>query len=305
MMKKSLIIAILAMLFAGTACAEQPRAAAYREMLASGKFYIEYSHVAEYADQKLQKRSDKNSKRTREIFVADGGKRAILSMGGRYGNAMARQMESARSVCKLFRNAARNAVALRDEMKLDYLYKDGKYYQFFGKNKALCLSDAEVKDVHIDPLADWHGVVQTLVAPKFLAPFVLGESENVRFAGSGTETIFGKAMPKDTYIVLVKDKKGNTAGMEYAYNYYYDETGELRYVSVKAAATENAQNEGTAGIGRGKGSSIGTYIRVDQFIDTIPPDVFVYPKGFKVYSILPGSLNDLFGYGELVEAEKE
>lgn len=305
MMKKSLIIAILALLFTGTAFAEQPRAAAYREMLAAGKFYIEYSRVAEYADPKLQKRSDKNSERTREIFVADGGKRAILSMGGRYGNAMAMQMESAQSVCKLFRNAARNAAAFRDEMKLDYLYKDGKYYQFFGKNKALCLSEVEAKDVHADPLADWHGVVQTLAAPGFLAPFVLGESEDARFAGSGTETIFGQTMPTDTYLVRIKDKNGSTAGMEYAYNYYYDETGELRYISVKVAANGNAQNAGTAGSLRGKGSSIGTYIRVDQFVGTIPQDMFAYPKDCKVYSILPGSLHDLFGYGELVEVEKE
>ena len=108
MMKRSLIIAVFTLLCMGTAFAEQSRAGAYREMLASGKFYIEYSRVAEYADPKLQKRSDKNSKRTREIFAADGGKRAILSMGGRYGNAMAMKMESAQSVCKLFpKNRAR------------------------------------------------------------------------------------------------------------------------------------------------------------------------------------------------------
>ncbi len=305
MIRTFLIITILACSFARTVFAEQPRAIAYREMLASGKFYIEYSRVAEYEDPKLQKRSDKNSKRTREIFVADAGKRAILSMGGRYGNAMAMRMESAQSVCKLFRNAARNAADFRDEMKLDYLYKDGKYYQFFGKNKALCLAEAETENAYADPLAGWNDVRQTLAAPGFLAPLVLGESETVQFAGSSTNTVFGKIMVTDTYLVRVKDKNDNTIGMEYNYNYYYDEAGELRYVGVKVAASGNAQNGGTADSIRGKGNSIGTYIRVDQFVSTIPQDVFAYPKDCKVYSILPGSLHDLFGYGELVESEKE
>ena len=304
-MKKALIAAVLAFSsLTGTAFAEQPKAAEYRAMLASGKYYLEYSRVAEYADAKLQKRSDKYSKSTREIFVADGGQRAILSMGGRYGNGMAMRMENSRAVGKLFRNASSNAASLRDELKLDLLYQEGNYYQFFGKNKALRLSEAEAASGYADPRAEWGRVRQTLAAPAFLPAFALPESEDMRFVGSGTETIFAQPMTVDTYILRVHAKDGDKdVGVPYAYKYYYDETGELRYIGVTLAEEGSAQ--GTQKPLRGKGGSLGTYIRIDSFSGEIPADVFAYPKDAKIYCILPGSLDDLFGYGELVETQEQ
>lgn len=293
------------MAVSGIAFAEQPKAAEYRAMLASGRYYLEYSQVTEYGNAKMQKRSDKNSKFTREIFVSDGDKRAILSMGGRCGNDMAMYMEQVGAVGKLFRNAAQNAISLRRELKLDLLYKNGHYYQFFGKDKALRVDEADIKDPGIDLKMAWTKVRAALAAPGFLLPFVLSEQAGARYAESGTETIFGTPMTVDKYIVQTTSKDDKTEAVLYAYKYYYNEKGELQYVNIAAAEEPGTQGAGTVKPRRGKGDSLGVYTRIDSFTREIPADIFAYPKDYKIFYIEPGSVNDLFSYGELVESDKD
>ena len=302
------VLAIAVAAFAAFSCtgfAEQPKAAEYRAALAAGRYYAEYSRVAEYENPKLQERSDKNSRLTREIFVADGDKRAVISTGGRYGNEMAIRMESAHVIGKLFRNATKNARSLRKTMKLDLLYNNGYYYQFFGKNKALRLSDADTDDIHADPKAAWQRVREMLRAPGFFLAFTLPESEDMRFLVSGTETIFSMPMTVDTYIIRTTSKEDKTELVSYAYKYYYDEKGDLRYVSIDIAGDNTAEKAIAAKKRRGKGESLGSYIRIDSFKSEIPPDIFAYPEDYKIYCIEPGSVNDLFCYGELVESPKD
>lgn len=291
--------------FASAAFAEQPKAAEYRAALASGRYYLEYSRVAEYADAKMQKRSDKYSKFTRELFVSDGGQRAILSMGGRRGNEMAARLEAAGAVGRLFRNAAQNMLPLYGELKLDLLYKNGHYYQFFGKNKALRFSEAEVNDAGGDPRMAWPKVKEALTAPDFFLPFVRSEQEGARYVESIAETIFGAPLTVDKYIVQPTPKDDTTEAVSYAYKYYYDEKGELRYISVTPAEEKGTREVEEATPRRGKRESLGIYIRIESFTREIPAGVFAYPKGYEIYYIQPGGVNDLFCYGELVESEKE
>ncbi len=291
--------------FASAAFAEQPKAAEYRAVLASGRYCLEYSRVAEYADAKMQKRSEKYSKFTREIFVSDSGKRAILSMGGRRGNETAARLEAAGAVGRLFRNAAQNTLPLYGELKLDLLYKNGHYYQFFGKNKALRFSEAEINDTGADPRMGWPKVKEALTAPDFLLPFVRSEREGARYVESITETIFGAPLTVDKYIVQPTPGDGKTEAVPYAYKYYYDEKGELRYVNVAPAVESGAREAEEAAPRRGKRDSLGVYIRIDSFTEELPAGIFAYPKGYEIYYIQPGGVNDLFCYGELVESEKE
>lgn len=304
--KKSFAATVFSLIaFVNAAFAEQPKAAEYRAVLASGRYCLEYCQVAEYADAKMQKRSDKYSKFTKEIFVSDGGKRAILSTGGRRGNETVARMETSGAVGRLFRNATQNTLPLHGELKLDLLYKNGHYYQFFGKNKALRFSEAEINDTGADPRMAWPKVQEALMAPDFFLPFIRLEHEGARYVESIAETIFGAPLTVDKYIVQSAPKDDKTEAVSYAYKYYYDEKGELRYVNI-APAEENGTQE-AAGVTprQGKRESLGVYIRIDSFTREIPADIFAYPKGYEIYYIQPGGVNDLFCYGKLVESEKD
>jgi hypothetical protein len=191
------------------------------------------------------------------------------------------------------------------------LYQDGKYYQFYDKDKAIVGYEKDFYADYINPEEHWEFVRSGIALPVFLGALLPNNPNIPSFNGifyeysgfkdnhkkistlieSGTENIFGQNFNYDKYTVkFIYDTnvKVNKNGEEITdftqtYIFYYDGNGKLSYV-------KQCDIDGKM-----------TYISIDEFTENIPTDFFTFPKGCQVYKMDTGTLADLLGVPELVE----
>ena len=143
-MKKLFLTAALlfSVLNFGTANAEQPAAETYREIFQSGNFYIKFK--------------DKWGER---ILSAENGVR-MERMSYKYerGNMV-------------WLNPLGAMFGGKENKNPEIMYKDGKYFQFIGKNQANYCAEKDIYSENINPRSGWDKIPQKLALPDELAVF--------------------------------------------------------------------------------------------------------------------------------------
>ena len=126
----------------GTANAEQPAAEKYREIFQSGNFYLKFK--------------DKWGER---ILTAENGVR-MERMSYKYerGNM-------------IWLNPLGAIFGGKENKNPEIMYKDGKYFQFIGKNQANYCPEDKINSESINPRSGWDKIPQKLALPDELAVF--------------------------------------------------------------------------------------------------------------------------------------
>lgn len=319
-LKKIVTATVLAVSVFSTASvsAEQPKADEYRRILNSGKFYIEYGHVTdiEYNNTKMAKRWSKydslSNNANKSALAITKSKKILLTKGSRFGDNMA-MLKYMSSKNKFFKDVTQYMNS--KELRKNILYRDNKYYQFWGKNNAFMANEKNLNDDTGNIYENWQQAVQLLSLPRFLealSPDSDYETADTSYepvyikkisayVESGKENILGQDMYFDKYEV----KYDANNGYKWIYYLYYDIDGNLEYIKEDQDSLANEQIKALQEMVKKSPNSIGTvkntYWQIYTITDTIPAGIFDMPKGCKVYSMDTGSLDDLLGEPTLVE----
>lgn len=311
------LVVCLAMPHSGSA--EQAAADHYRQLINSGKFFIEYGTAADVQGNKSKRAlmevkymDDHNKKQ----LACDGDRRMLYSMF--------RMMDAVKG--KL-------AEVKQGKFLPAILYQDGKYYQFYGKNSAVVGYEEEFFKDYVNPREGWTRVNSEVKLPGFFvaimpnSPNVADSYEvlrnmrngefqitaNSEFVESGTATVFGQTFNYDKYLVKRFTPDGNELGkavdtrrlpegtptdFSETYTYYYDADGVLRYVKEDNRFTRRRQQINQQPDAQ---SDTGVYTRIYSFTNAIPTGFFNFPAGCNVYRMDLGTLEDLLEIPQLVE----
>ena len=268
MKKKILSTAIALSLMSGVVAAEQPKATEYRNIMSSGKFYLEYK--TGIAKQAIAVNGDKRMTYT---FYDKG----VGALGLIPGVAL---------IGMFVKN---------DALMPNALYQNDRYYHFTGKKSTLVANDKELRDPNIDPEEGWQTIHNDLTFPEVFMIFAPNDKEGKaagyvvpKFIESGQEEIKGTTYTFDKYAKTNKNSAGNVSGETFFY-LYYDAKGELARIRTKFFAD-------------GKEESIPySEIKVRKILPELPKDVLEIPNGTKVFAAGMGDMNDLLDNPVLVE----
>lgn len=265
MKRKVLAMTLVLSTFATSAFAEQPAAQKYRDILQSGKFYVEYEF--DYAKKCLAVDSDRRMDYT--VFKSGGNAALALGLG---------LINPILAIGSLFaKNTSKVPTAY---------YENGKFYQFEGKKKAFMATEQQLNDINIDPNEGWSSIKSRLALPPELAVFAPNdkffEATNgataPKFLESGSKVVGKKEFQFDKYIYDVKGQTGkNLYGMAY---YMYYEKGELK--EIESYLTKLGQPD-----------ELLQTIEVKKITGELPENVLKIPEGCKVYAAGLGDMNDL------------
>lgn len=213
-MKGKVLAMVLALSMAtASAFAEQPEAQKYRDILQSGKYYVEYE--VSYMERCL---AVEDGKRMSYTDPKLGGIR-IPSVFDLFGGGKSKTPGA--------------------------YYENGKYYKFSTKKKATVATEEQLKDVNIDPA--WNGIKNQFALPEELALFaphdpffvaVKGATEP-QFVESGTKADDDKQIPYDKYAYEVKGQNGQNIYSVVYYVYYKE--GVLK--QIESYLIQNGQTE--------------------------------------------------------------
>ena len=264
--KKFLILTLLFVAFALPVSAEQPAAEQYRQMFASGNFFVEYEVVDSSA-----------------VWVAlqYNKKKPHIIKAGRQGQRIAK-------------------VGLKDKYP-SALYRDGKYYRFtkveeessnifFGSSKSI-LRNAYVLDEDklyyptLDPDDHWQSIREDLALPDALRVLFpndpMNDDANISskpiFNGDSKREIDGKEYDCDQYLSDIKSLAGTTVAQQ-TYNALYD-GGKL--VRIQKYLLRD-----------GKEFLVSDLV-IHAISSEVPADAFTIHKKFKLYAARNGDMNDL------------
>lgn len=269
---KVLAVALALSTFTVSAFAEQPAAQKYRDILQSGKFYVEYE--LDYATKGL---------------AVDSGKRMDYTMYKKNSSALGLGLSLINPVLAL------GALFGKSSSKVPTAYYDGsKFYQFEGKKEAVVATEEQLSDVNIDPSKGWSSVKDRLALPEELAVFApkdqffvpINGATDVRFVESGEKADGEKKIPFDKYMYDVKSRNGKTLYSVVYYMYYKE--GELK--KIESYVVEDGQEE-----------KLLQNLKVKKITGELPKNVLQMPKGCKVYAVGIGDMNDLLEQPTLVE----
>lgn len=329
-----LLLAVSFLLPSTMARAEQANAEVYRQILTSGKFYIEYEIETQYSNPEAQKQFDGRKMDRVTALAVDGDKKAYWAKGLRSGNTI---LGSQSMKNKLFKDALKESWKMdRNKMYLNYLCRDGKCYYFFGKNNALVVPEKELGEMPTSQSGMWKSVAKNelslphaleVFAPDFNAPKQSGEirfiKPNYSFVESGNATFQGENLAFDKYEAKYSSNSESAKYVstmrEYIYC-YYDANGNLKYVKTEKIETDNELNkemeaereamrkEMEARLkslpSRVRKNDLGTvehYYRIDKISGEIPAGAFDFPSGLKVYAAESGNIAELTDNYALVE----
>lgn len=273
MKKKVIAIALAFSCLTASAFAEQPEAAKYRDILQSGKFYVEYE--LNYAKKILSVQDNKRMDYT--IYKSKGNPYAGM------GLAMINPF------------LALGSLFIKNESKVPTAYYEaGKFYQFDSKKKARMATWNQLNDPNLNPMEGWNAVKQKLALPTELAIFAPNDMFAENYAGaatpqfveSGSETIDGKEFVYDKYSSCVPNRSGQTL---FATNYYfYYEQGELKNIKTFTYSDSS-------------GEVFMRNIDIKKITQELPENILKIPEGCKVYAAGIGDMNDLIEKPVLVE----
>lgn len=272
--------------------AEQAAAEQYRQLINSGKFFLEYSIKTDLSNADTQ---------TSSTFL-QYEKYAVQVLGEKIAWGDGKKM----SYLKKFSFEKQKSLCMPN-----VLYQDGKCYKFKSLKKAT---------LHENVSPD-----NELTLPAFFSA-LLPNSHNVSRANpgisnqykevctlieSGTENIFGQNFSYDKYTLRLFDSDGNELGkftdpktgkkydrdFSSTYTYYYNSSGELKYVKEEGFARLVAPKYSILN----SMSDVEIYMSIDKFTGEIPTGFFNFPKGCKVYQDNTGTLDELLGNEVLIE----
>lgn len=175
----------------------------------------------------------------------------------------------------------------------DTLYRDGKYYKFESKKKATVAEESQLDDPNLDPSAGWNTLRYNLALPDEFAPLyndaaykpVSAALGNFVYAGSGKKVVDKQEYACDRYTLPLKSQAGNTLA-EMSYYYCYDKD-QLVYIE-KAIADDGKEY-------------VLSRVKIKEFTNNVPSELFAMPKGCKVYAVGIGDMDDLLNKPALVE----
>lgn len=273
MKKKVLAMALAFSCLTASAFAEQPEAAKYREILQSGKYYVEYE--LNYAKKILAVQDNKRMDYT--VYKSNGN--MFASMGLAMINPF----------------LALGSLFIKNENKVPTAYYEaGKFYQFDSKKKATMAIWNQLNDPNLDPKSNWSSVKMKLALPVELAVFApndmfqeeVADSDTPVFIESGSASIKEKEFIYDKYSSSVRSHTGNILFSK-NYYFYYNE-GELKYIKTFMYDSEAGEQE------------IQT-IDIKKITQELPENILKIPTGCKVYAAGVGDMNDLLDKPVLVE----
>lgn len=285
-MKKFLILTVLLVAFALPVSAEQPAAEQYRQMFASGNFYVEY----EVAD-----------KSGHWVIPESISSSTVRHLG------MVRDQKKHRNEVRAGRNGQRVAkLGVKDKYP-KALYQNGKYYKFIVEEKpafspglmgeprikilrrAILLDENELYSPTLDPDEHWETVRKDLSLPEAFRVLFPNDPMNddaqispkPTFNGESKRTIDNKEYDCDQYINDIKSLSGAVIALE-AYNMLYD-GGKL--VRIQKYLVRD-----------GKELLVNDFI-VKEISAQVPDETFYIGKfrgrKFKFYAARKGDMNDL------------
>ena len=188
--------------------------------------------------------------------------------------------------------------------KPNYLYQDGKYYQFSftphmsdpskAKPITIMLPESKMKSDFLNPEEDWESVRAILALPDELAVFYWNDpyrtnvfsQQEPRYVGSSKRTVKDKEYDCDQYVIDIKTMDGGIAAQE-AYNMLYDK-GNLVYVQKYFL--------------RDGKEVLMSELAIKEIISKIPEGKFKIPTNTKVYGAGTGNMDDLLE--KYVEVER-
>ena len=272
---KTKVVAITMVLstLATSAFAEQPNAQKYREILQTGKFYVEY----ELDDVKKSLVVQDNKRMDYTIYKKTG------SMGVMMGLSLINPI------------LAIGALAAGNKSKVPTAYYEaGKFYQFDSKKKATVAMWQQLDDPNIDPTKGWNTIKARLSLPEELAVFApkdmfFEEVYGVRnpvFIESGKKVEKKKELIYDKYSYDVKNHAGNILFTKSFYMWY--ENGEL--VEIKSYINKPSEQE-----------EFLHSLELKKITDVLPENALKIPTGCKVYAVGLGDMNDLIDQPVQVE----
>ncbi len=321
------------MCWATITSAEQAKASEYRRILESGTFYIEYSSFMDMGSVKAAK-ADAELVYNKEAFAVNNDKKIAYTRGPRIGDTVMMQ-KSIIENNPLFKDWAKTSQK-QGKWRPEVMYRDGKYYQFFGENSALMAPESQIMNSSANEL--WNNAVMKVGLPPFFLALVPNHPELMQTwmmqvgdvylrleyisecVENGRESVLGETMNFDKYVVY--QQCGGTRTAIYVYYFFYDDTGNLRYVKEQQpeeilkqnrerqeqvqAQIEANQKVMEAQMGKikyekwiaenGKGGIFTEhYYSVDKITGELPIGIIDFPAGCKVYSMDTGSLDDLVG----------
>ena len=258
-MKRKILSMLLAtgiLLCSSTALAEQAKADEYRQIFASGNYYLEY----------------KESGIKKTLAVKDGLRMSYKQSFSGGFNPLSLIVPFA-----LFGGGGVSVLP-------DVYYEVDKYYQFFEKDKAQMATEQELKDPQIDPTENWSTVKSRLVLPEAFRMFAEGKDS---FDGS-TSGIFNfaesnpgygqESLPYDKYVRPVKNKSGKVI-FEYQYYVYYKDGDITKIQCMLQKPGKNAEK-------------VREYTGIKLSAD-IPKNRVTLPKGSKIFKAGMGDMDDL------------
>ena len=298
-------------LTAATAGAEQAKAEEYRQMFASGNFYVKYGiglvnletitpgmdmYSGGFIGYVGFKYATKDKYKPGKVFVVAAGKDGNR-MKGIFGKAL-RAPDFEGNYTEI----------LKDKKAPDVMFKNGKYYRVRTSNdttiNALWRSTkaksvaymlpAEKLDLPtLDPDEGWNHIRKDLALPDELAIFCWHEpyrgdvqtKEAPRFQESNKQMLNGIMYDCDQYVAEEKSASGNVVSRE-IYRALY-ENGKLVYIQKFSAYD---------------GTEVLTGIIDIREISAAPPEnVFEFPAGTNIYAADEGKMYDLLGNPLLLE----
>lgn len=300
-MKKFLILTLLFVAFVLPVSAEQPAAEQYRQMFASGNFYVECRII----------RSDVKS--ANMVFAGQNGNRMYRATSAgtfttNYSKYMFDSLNAALSkIYSSHKSEVSHFETFKEKKWPDVMYRDGKYYRFSTsglamrgvgawvgsskKVKALVLPEEKLTSPDLNPNEGWNLVREDLALPDELAIFCWNEPfrDNVisapRYNGSSKREIDGKEYDCDQYIVDIKNLAGTVAAQE-VFNALYDGGNLVRVQKYL--------------IRDGKENFIHELL-INNLSAQVPDSAFAIGKKIEVYAAEKGDMKDLLEQPELVE----
>lgn len=287
-MKNFLILTLLFAALTLPANAEQPAAEQYRQMFASGNFYLEY----EVADVSGYWGYDAPST-AKKIFAP------LLHTNFNFGMPM--YAKNKQHIIRAGRHGQRiSKIGLKDKYPRA-LYRDGKYYKFtkteemssnifFGASKeilrnAYVLDEDKIYSPTLDPDDNWQTVREDLALPEVFCVLFPNDPMNdyaqllllPTFNGSSKRSIDNKEYDCDQYISDIKSLAGTVMAQE-VYNIFYD-GGKL--VRVQKYLLRDGKER------------LLTDLIIHAADSQVPDEAFVIHKKFKLYAARNGDMNDL------------
>lgn len=260
--------------------AEQPSFDKYRQLISSGRFYMEYTSGGDFT-------VNKPSYRTIGLAV-DGAKTMIYSAG--YG------VISAVAYVPVIGGLLGGTGF---KLNRNYYFDAENYYAINSKKEVVKISIAQIQDRYINPR---DAVAKSMIDAnlKILDTFGMftGDSQ-ISFVESGQRAVDKKGkltLDYDKYVKELRNAEGANTWRTFFY-VYYNAKGELAgideitveadvdadYVIAKALDSKSAEFQSYDVI----------HTVIHKLTETFPKDAFTLPDKAKIYEPWMGDMNDL------------